>query len=301
MCRSRRQFAVLVAAVSRPSHEPPLPIEERPETAICCFDANHRARAQSRRSVDASDYRARHDRSTVDHAAIPPAGSGPLSYSRCAVYARTSRETEAEPIYSSIEAQRDACYAHLHKPQSLGQPSVLPSSAPPPRPTGMPAWRDTDLRLQGPVVAELQKLFLVYGRFDQPGLAQLRSQPRTRCGRVGSRFWPATAGRVRRRPDGLRGHYASAVAQTSVAPSAQGGFCPPLGLLVVSPDHHQRWSQSRPTDTDRAAFRSAPAVDGRSRTGGGGRSCTTQTGSCGACLAMCTKLDARQLGWIRQA
>jgi cardiolipin synthase len=30
----------------------------------------------------------------------------------------------------------------------------------PPRPAGMPAWRDTDLRLQGPVVAELQKLFL---------------------------------------------------------------------------------------------------------------------------------------------
>jgi cardiolipin synthase A/B len=29
-----------------------------------------------------------------------------------------------------------------------------------PRPAGTPAWRDTDLRLQGPVVAELQKLFL---------------------------------------------------------------------------------------------------------------------------------------------
>lgn len=28
------------------------------------------------------------------------------------------------------------------------------------RPDGSPAWRDTDLRLQGPVVAELQKLFL---------------------------------------------------------------------------------------------------------------------------------------------
>jgi DNA invertase Pin-like site-specific DNA recombinase len=69
----------------------------------------------------------------MDHAAIPPTGSDPLSYSRCAVYARTSRETEAEPIYSSIEAQRDACYAHLHKPQSPGQPSVLPSSAPPAR------------------------------------------------------------------------------------------------------------------------------------------------------------------------
>lgn len=69
----------------------------------------------------------------MDHSAIPPAGSGPLSYGRCAVYARTSREIEAEPIYSSIEAQRDACYAHLHKPQSPGQPYVLPSPAPPPR------------------------------------------------------------------------------------------------------------------------------------------------------------------------
>jgi len=29
-----------------------------------------------------------------------------------------------------------------------------------PRPNGHPAWRDTDLQLQGPVVAELQKLFL---------------------------------------------------------------------------------------------------------------------------------------------
>ena len=29
-----------------------------------------------------------------------------------------------------------------------------------PRPAGSPAWRDTDLQLQGPVVAELQKLFL---------------------------------------------------------------------------------------------------------------------------------------------
>ncbi len=29
-----------------------------------------------------------------------------------------------------------------------------------PRPDGAPAWRDTDLELQGPVVAELQKLFL---------------------------------------------------------------------------------------------------------------------------------------------
>jgi len=29
-----------------------------------------------------------------------------------------------------------------------------------PRPDGHPAWRDTDLQLQGPVVAELQKLFL---------------------------------------------------------------------------------------------------------------------------------------------
>jgi len=29
-----------------------------------------------------------------------------------------------------------------------------------PRPPGSPAWRDTDLQLQGPVVAELQKLFL---------------------------------------------------------------------------------------------------------------------------------------------
>ena len=94
-----------------------------------------RARAQSRRSIDASDCLALHDRSTMDHTAIPPAGSAPLSYARCAVYAyaRTSRETEAEPIYSSIETQRDACYAHRHKPQSLGQPSVVPSSAPPPR------------------------------------------------------------------------------------------------------------------------------------------------------------------------
>jgi cardiolipin synthase len=30
----------------------------------------------------------------------------------------------------------------------------------PARPVGMPAWRDTDLQLHGPVVAELQKLFL---------------------------------------------------------------------------------------------------------------------------------------------
>ena len=29
-----------------------------------------------------------------------------------------------------------------------------------PRPAGRPAWRDTDLQLQGPVVAELQKMFL---------------------------------------------------------------------------------------------------------------------------------------------
>ena len=29
-----------------------------------------------------------------------------------------------------------------------------------PRPAGSPAWRDTDLQLQGPVVAELQKMFL---------------------------------------------------------------------------------------------------------------------------------------------
>jgi hypothetical protein len=70
----------------------------------------------------------------MGHAAIPPAGSGPLSYARCAVYARTSRETEAEPIYSSIEAQRDACYAHLHKPQSRGQPYVLPSPRAPAAP-----------------------------------------------------------------------------------------------------------------------------------------------------------------------
>ncbi len=42
-----------------------------------------------------------------------------------------------------------------------------------PQPSTQPAWRDTDLQLQGPVVAELQKLFLAtWARQQGPALAQ---------------------------------------------------------------------------------------------------------------------------------
>jgi len=66
-------------------------------------------------------------------AATSPAGSNLRAHASCAIYARTSRESEARLTYSSIEAQQDACCAYLHKPQSLGQPDVPPSSVPPPR------------------------------------------------------------------------------------------------------------------------------------------------------------------------
>ena len=69
----------------------------------------------------------------MDDAATSPAGSNLRAHASCAIYARTSRESEAGLTYSSIEAQQDALCAHLHKPQSLGQPSVPPSPVPPPR------------------------------------------------------------------------------------------------------------------------------------------------------------------------
>ena len=46
------------------------------------------------------------------------------------------------------------------------------------RPAGGPAWRDTDLQLQGPVVAELQKLFLAaWAQQQGPVLAERRYFP----------------------------------------------------------------------------------------------------------------------------
>ena len=46
------------------------------------------------------------------------------------------------------------------------------------RPVGQPAWRDTDLQLQGPAVAELQKLFLATWAAQQGGpLADARHFP----------------------------------------------------------------------------------------------------------------------------
>jgi DNA invertase Pin-like site-specific DNA recombinase len=68
----------------------------------------------------------------MDDAATSPAGSNLRAHASCAIYARTSRESEAGLTYSSIEAQQDACCAYLHKPQSLGQPAVPPYPVPPP-------------------------------------------------------------------------------------------------------------------------------------------------------------------------
>ncbi len=87
-------------------------------------------RAQSRRSVDASDYRALHDRSTMDHAATPPTGSGPLAYARCAVYARTpAKPRPSQSIPPSRPSGTPAT-------RTCTDPSlqVSPLSCPPPRP-----------------------------------------------------------------------------------------------------------------------------------------------------------------------
>jgi cardiolipin synthase len=65
------------------------------------------------------------------------------------------------------------------------------------RPDGSPAWRDTDLQLKGPVVAEFQKLFLRPGPTSAAGRCRQKTTSLHRAARGGWWFARSEARRTR--------------------------------------------------------------------------------------------------------